>query len=78
MERKIKLIWDFHGMDARKTAEHHVHHLDEFIQTHQLNTNITGSEHLEEMHSIAFMVVEEGEMIEVRDALRPHRGTLYE
>ncbi len=30
------------------------------------------------MHSLAFMVVEEGQMPGVRDALRPHRGEIYE
>lgn len=78
MERKIKLIWDFHGVDAQKTAEHHVLHLEEFIKNHNLKHNICGSQKLEEMHFIAFMVVEEEEMIGVRDTLRPHRGTLYE
>jgi hypothetical protein len=30
------------------------------------------------MHAIAFMVVEEKDMITVRDALKPHRGEVYE
>lgn len=77
MEGKIKLIWDFHGMDAQKTAEHHVHHLEQYIQKHNLNNKISGFEHLGEMHSVAYMVVDEEEMIDVRDTLRPHRGALY-
>src|SRR5690606_1132164 len=32
MEKKLKLIWDFFGPDAKKTAEHHEIHLKEFIQ----------------------------------------------
>lgn len=77
MERKIKMIWDFQGMDARKTAEHHEHHLEEYILKHKLNNQIAGAEHLEEMHSIAYMVVDESEMIQVRDALLPHRAVVY-
>jgi hypothetical protein len=29
------------------------------------------------MHSIAYLVVTESEMIAVRDALKPHRGEVY-
>ena len=38
--RKIKLIWDFRGQAARKTAEHHEIHLKEFIQAEKLQLNI--------------------------------------
>jgi hypothetical protein len=76
--RKIKLIWDFRGEMASKTAEHHEIHLKEFIQAEKLELNITGFEVLNEMHAIAFMVVNEKDMIMVRDALKPHRGEVFE
>jgi len=31
MNRQIKLIWDFRGQAAVKTAEHHEIHLKEFL-----------------------------------------------
>lgn len=76
--RKIKLIWDFRGEVAAKTAEHHEIHLKEFIEAEKLELNITGFEILNEMYAIAFMVVEEKDMITVRDALKPHRGEVFE
>lgn len=76
-ERKIKLIWDFRGEAAAKTAEHHQIHLEEYILTQSLALNITGHQLISDMHAIAFMVVKESEMIAVRDALRPHRGEVY-
>lgn len=76
--RKIKLIWDFRGPAAAKTAEHHEIHLKEYIILEKLPLNITGFSILNEMHAIAFMVVEEAQMIAVRDALKPHRGEVYE
>jgi len=76
--KKLKLIWDFHGPDAYKTAQHHEIHLKEFIQNKDLQNQITGTEQLSESYSIAFMVVNENEMIPVRDALKPHRGEWYE
>ncbi|CAM3648684.1 hypothetical protein FLGE108171_08165 [Flavobacterium gelidilacus] len=78
MSRKIKLIWDFRGEVAAKTAEHHEIHLKEFIEAEKLELNITGFEVLNEMYAIAFMVVEEKDMIMVRDALKPHRGEVFE
>ena len=78
MEKKLKLIWDFYGPDAQKTAEHHEIHLKEFIQKENLNLNITGIKSIDENYSIAFLVVNESEMIPVRDALKPNRGEWYE
>ncbi len=76
--RKIKLIWDFRGPTSAKTAEHHEIHLKEYIAMEQLPITITGFEILNDMHAIAFMVVTDENMIQTRDALKPHRGELFE
>lgn len=78
MEKQLKLIWDFRGPDAQKTAEHHEIHLKEFIQMENLKNNITGVETISEVYTMAYLVVNENEMISVRDRLRPHRGEWYE
>ncbi|MFV8368138.1 hypothetical protein [Flavobacterium sp. LB2R40] len=77
MSRKIKLIWDFRGPASAKTAEHHEIHLKEYITIEKLPLSITGFEIHGEMQAIAFMVVTDEYMIQVRDALKPHRGELY-
>ena len=77
MERKLKLIWDFKGPSAQQTAIHHEIHLKEYIAIEKLSLQITGVNHLNDMHSIAYLVVIESEMKPVRDALKPHRGQLY-
>ncbi len=74
---KLKLIWDFRGPDALKIAEHHIVHLKEYIIIQKTELNITGFEQISELHAIAFMVVNEREMKPIRDALKPHRGQLY-
>ena len=43
----------------------------------QKGKNITGFNVFDEMSAIAFMVVAEENMIQVRDALKPHRGEIY-
>lgn len=77
MSRQIKLIWDFRGPAAARTAEHHEIHLKEYIIIEKLPLHITGFQILNEMHAIAFMVVTDEFMIPIRDALKPHRGELY-
>lgn len=78
MDRQIKLIWDFKGEAALRTAEHHEIHLKEYIVMEKLPISITGFSALSEMHAIAFMVVNDEQMIALRDVLKPHRGELYE
>ena len=77
MPNQIKLIWDFRGPAAEKTAEHHEIHLKEYILLEKLPLDITGFKGINDMHAIAFMVVEKENMIAVRDALKPHRGEVY-
>lgn len=77
MSRQIKLIWDFRGAVAAKTAEHHEIHLKEYISAEKLTLNITGFTILNEMHAIAFMVVKDENMIAIRDRLKPHRGEIF-
>ena len=41
--RKIKLIWDFRGQAAAKTAEHHEIHLKEFLETEKYSLKCQNS-----------------------------------
>ena len=77
LDRKIKMIWDFRGPGAAKTAEHYRKHLEEFIVIEELKFDITGVNHFSDTHSIAFIVVAEFEMEEAREILKPHRGEVY-
>ncbi|MFN8326307.1 MAG: hypothetical protein U0T80_11280 [Flavobacteriaceae bacterium] len=77
MSRQIKLIWDFRGLASAKTAEHHEIHLKEYLTSENYPLQITGFEIINEMHAIAFLVVEEKDMISFRDVLKPHRGEIF-
>lgn len=76
MNRKLKLIWDFKGHAAQKTAEHHCVHLKEFTAIEKLHFYEIDFSSISEMHTIAFITVDEIDMKIYRDALKPHRGQL--
>jgi hypothetical protein len=60
----------------QKTAEHHEIHLKEYIVMEKLPLNITGFEIQGEMQAIAFMVVTDENMIQVRDPQTASRRSL--
>lgn len=76
MDKKLKLIWDFRGPASQKTAEHHCIHLKEFSDIEKLHYYEINYATLSEMHTIAFVIVDEVDMKTFRDALKPHRGQL--
>ncbi|UNY97417.1 hypothetical protein MQE36_09955 [Zhouia spongiae] len=75
--RTLKLIWDFKGPAAQKTAEHHVIHLKEYLAIESIPFLKAATELLSEMHSTAYVAVDEAYMKKIRDDLKPHRGQLY-
>lgn len=76
--RNLKLIWDFKGPHAAQTAAHHLIHLNEYVKNEKLTVITTGVEKINDMHHYAFLAISEDFMPLVRDALKPHRGQLWE
>jgi hypothetical protein len=69
----IRLHWDFFGPDAKVTAEHFLHHLDQFCA----REDVSGYTHWvreEPIRSTAIMECDEQHLKLLRDALRPVRG----
>ncbi len=67
-----------HGPDSAQTAAHHARHLGEFALKEDISQFGCDSESISERHHIAFLIVEEKDMITVRDALRPARAQVAE
>jgi hypothetical protein len=78
MAERIKLIWDFRGPNAARTAEHHAKHLAEFAILEKLNTPLSGTETINPMHHIAFLVIDKQLMHSLRERLKPTRGQIYD
>jgi len=75
---QIKLIWDFRGPESEKTAAHHSLHLAQYAQNFALSHSTYGHNIIADLHWIAWICVDEKDMISTRDALRPHRGQRIE
>ena len=77
-EERVKMIWDFRGPNAGKIAKHHSIHLKEFATIEKLSDVLVGDEQLSEMHAIAFMVVDQKLVSDLRARLKPNRGQRYQ
>lgn len=75
--RRIKMLWDFRGPEAGKIAEHHEIHLKDYIKRERIVNVETGIETISEMYSIAFMIVNESDVNNLRQSLKPHRGQIF-
>jgi hypothetical protein len=78
MRRKIKLLWDFRGEDAKETAKHHTLHLKEFATLEKLDFHEIAVLEINPIFAAAFIIVDEAVMKIFRDALKPHRGEIAE
>ena len=75
--RDLKLIWDFKGPAATGTANHHLVHLKEYLELHQIPFIATGVASISTNHTMAYVAINEQYMPKLRDELKPHRGQLW-
>jgi hypothetical protein len=73
---KVKLIWDFRGPAAKRTAEHHCIHLKEFVSRENTEGESIKIEEFSEMHVSAVMIINQDDVPFMREKLKPHRGQL--
>jgi len=78
MKRKIKLIWQFSGMDALKIADHHLVHLNEYILREDIDVIDKGTELVNDFSSITFIIIDNSLVEKLRFALKPHKGFIVE
>jgi hypothetical protein len=71
---RIRLIWDFFGPDAERTARHHARHLEGFVAREQVADTASGAEAGNPGHWMAYLIVNQGDVPPLRQALRPQRG----
>ncbi len=75
---KVKLIWDFRGATAKRTAEHHCIHLNDFIKMENVHGESIKVIEFSEMHASAIMIINEEDVPFMREKLKQHRGQRVE
>ena len=78
MKKKIKLIWQFSGMDAIKIADHHLVHLNEYILKEEIEVIDKGTELINEFSCISFIIIDNSLVEKLRVALKPHKGFIVD
>ena len=75
---KIKLIWDFRGPNGKNTATHHEKHLKEFFKIENKKMFQSGTEALNELHHLAYVIILKKDLNEIKLILKPHRGEIVD
>jgi hypothetical protein len=75
---KAKLVWNFSGEGALKTAQHHLVHLKEYSEREKVEVVEFGTEQQTESTASAFMIVAKTLVNDLRKSLKPHQGFLVE
>ena len=78
MKKKIKLVWQFNGMDALKIADHHLVHLNEYILKEGIDVLDKGTELINDFSSISYIIIDNSLVEKLRVALKPHKGFIVE
>ena len=78
MKKKIKLIWQFSGMDPLKIADHHLVHINEYILREEIDIIDKGTELINEFSSISFIIIDNSLVEKLRVSLKPHKGFIVE
>ena len=75
---KIKLIWDFRGINSDKIANHHLKHLTDFFKIEKEILIDSGVQNLNQFHSTAFVIIMNKDLEKIKSILKPHRGQKVE
>lgn len=76
MKNKIRLVWDFRGLDGFKTAEHQLTHLIQFMKEEKIDFFDDKVEQVNNLHSICSITINESDLDFIKNRLKPHRGFL--
>ena len=74
MSKKVKLTWNFSGNDSKKIADHFLIHLNEYIKHNDIIFFDMSVHILNEFSSTAYIIINQENLIKIRDDLRPHQA----
>ena len=74
MTEYVKLLWDFYGVDSKKTSEHHLVHLLEFVKSNDINLLDNGVTSTSIDQFSTFIVIEMKKLDIIKNNLKPNRA----
>ena len=74
--KKIKLIWDFKGLEATKIAEHFHVHLKEFLIRDKIIDFTSELEEIDEFYSMVNLIIDQKYVERIKNALKPKKAYL--
>ena len=78
MSVRVKLVWKFFGVDSSRTAEHHLQHLNEYIQKEDIDVLERSTQLINDVSAISYIIVLDEFVEKLRRDLKPHQGFLEE
>tara|TARA_B110000495_G_scaffold57188_1_gene48468 strand:- start:94 stop:342 length:249 start_codon:yes stop_codon:yes gene_type:complete len=77
MTQYVKLLWDFYGKDSKKTSEHHLIHLIDFLKSNDISCEESGIDNTSEDQFSTFIVINMIKINIIKDNLKPNRAFLH-
>ena len=74
--KKIKLIWDFKGIEATKTAEHFHVHLKEFLIKDKIIDFTSELEKVDEFYTRVNIIIDQKYVERIKNAPKPKKAYL--
>ncbi len=74
--RTLRIVWEFRGPGAQKTAEHHKVHLLDYLEREKVTVEECEVENHSEMFSSAYIICDEETAMKLRDPLKPQAAYL--
>ena len=76
MKKKIKMVWNFTGIDAFKIANHHIIHVREYMVSNDITMFDEGTVEVNDYAANSFIVIDSTNLEKVKNDLKPHQGFL--
>ena len=77
MTNKIKFVWDYYGIDSKKTAKHSLVHLEDFLKKNKINIYSKGIENQSDNHYYSFVILNISHLKFIKEKLAPNRAFYY-
>ena len=75
---KIKLIWDFRGPDGKNIAYSSRETFKRIFEIENKKLFKSGTESLNELHHIAYVIILKKDLNEIKLILKPNRGEIVD